>query len=215
MILQNTIDPSGNLCAIEARRVALMGNRGILHNEQREIVKPWAHKSWVCCATSFKNIDRRPLFRTPPNTYSELFFLDEATAYSAGHRPCNYCRREALKAFKHFWCLANRPGCSEKEISTKEIDSQLHLERVQRNRDKVTFQAPLAELPFGTMFKTENQAYLVGRTGILRWSFTGYTQCDTDLPSEVQVLTPLSIVAAFKAGLIPQVNESTTLMPIA
>jgi hypothetical protein len=82
--LQNRVTPRGDLEAVPARG-AWLGNRGILHNDQQEIVAPWRHKAWVTCKLEFKG-RKRVVFS--PGTYSELFFLDEATAFSAGHRPC-------------------------------------------------------------------------------------------------------------------------------
>jgi len=208
MILQNTVDPRGHLQRSETRIVSFMGNRGILHDDDRNIVKPWAHKSWVCCSTSYKSIDRRPLFRTPPNRYSELFFLDEVTAYAAGHRPCNYCRREAFQNFKQFWCMANKPGVTSDSISAKEIDAQIHSERATKGREKMTFFAPISELPVGAMFEIEDAFYAVGVGSFLRWSFNGYHQCKLNINGDVTVLTPRSVVEAFRIGLRPMFHKS-------
>lgn len=89
MPLQNRVTPTGRLEAVPARG-AWTGNRGIIHNERREVVAQWRSKAWITCLLSFRG-RRRPVFS--PHTWSELFFLDEATAFSAGHRPCAYCRR--------------------------------------------------------------------------------------------------------------------------
>lgn len=92
---QNRVTPDGQIIATAARG-SFMGNRGILHNDQQEIVKPFAHKAWIICQLRFKG-RRRQLMQ--PGKYTELFFLDEATALAAGHRPCFECRREAAQAF--------------------------------------------------------------------------------------------------------------------
>jgi hypothetical protein len=185
-----------------------MGNRGILHDEGRNIVRPWAHRCWICCAMSFKAMDRRPIFRTPPNRYSELFFLDDATALAAGHRPCNYCRREALQEFKRFWCLANLPGVSCANVPISTIDAQLHQERARRGGAKVTFQSQLSELPEGTIFAKDGTAFLVHGSGVREWSFVGYSSASISGTANVEVLTPRSVVAALKSGLRLVVHES-------
>src|SRR5262245_6877749 len=92
---QNRVDPFGRLHAVEARGT-WMGNRGVLHNERGQVVAQWRLKRWITCTLSFKN-RWRPVFT--PRRYSELFFLDEATAFSAGHRPCAECRRERYNEF--------------------------------------------------------------------------------------------------------------------
>jgi hypothetical protein len=91
-------------------RGSLIGNRGILHNELGQIVRPWAGKSWVTCALQFKGI-HRAVFST--GTYFEVFFLVEATAFAAGHRPCIYCGELRYAAFKNAWLRANRLDLNE------------------------------------------------------------------------------------------------------
>ena len=90
MPLQNRVTPMGDIIA-DAARGTLMGNRGILHNASRQLgAARWRHRSWICCRLSFKNRRRQVM---APGRYTELFFLDEATALAAGHRPCCECRR--------------------------------------------------------------------------------------------------------------------------
>ena len=98
-MFQNRVDPWGAFHAV-SNRGTLMGNRGILHNAEQVIVSRWKSKRWLTCALHFKVI-RRQVFS--PGNYSELFFLDEATAFAAGHRPCNDCRRDRLKDFREAW----------------------------------------------------------------------------------------------------------------
>lgn len=102
--LQNRVDPWGALCAT-ASRGTLMGNRGILHDDRNRIVRPWAHRAWVTCLLEFNGIKRSRPFS--PGNYSELFFIDEATAFSAGHRPCAHCQRLRHREFKDAWVRAN------------------------------------------------------------------------------------------------------------
>jgi hypothetical protein len=204
-MLQNRVNPWGQLVAV-ADRGTLMGNRGILHNEHKQIVRKWAHKSWVCCSVKFGDLVRPKPFSTP-NNYSELFFLDEATAFAAGHRPCNFCRRERTQAFKSAWVGANRPG--PLPVSLKDIDTVMHRERTARSGEKLTFREQLSELPVGAMFALGETAYVVSDHGFLPWSFAGYGQPqELDPGQAVDVLTPRSVVNAFGAGYVPVLHAS-------
>src|SRR5258707_3661680 len=99
-MLQNRVNPWGELFRTPARGT-MMGNRGrTLHNAQQEIVRSYGGKRWICCLLEFKGRRRQIM---SPGQYTELFFLDEATAFAAGHRPCAECRRERYKAFRAAW----------------------------------------------------------------------------------------------------------------
>lgn len=201
-MLQNRVDPWGMLRSVPERG-SLMGNRGILHNEERAIVKAWAHKHWVTCLLSFNNIKRPSPFSTT-NHYSELFFSDEATAFSAGHRPCAFCQRIRSNEFKAAWLEANVDAPERKGYSLSKIDAVLHKERTQRGGAKLVFEESLSQLPVGTMFEWSGTAYLVTKDGQLPWSFAGYgAHVDLERSSRVKVLTPASIVKAFKVGFLP------------
>lgn len=204
MPLQNRVDPWGKLNAVPARG-SLMGNRGILHNESRQIVRPWAGKSWVTCALQFDGIQRTVFGK---DTYSELFFLDEATAFAAGHRPCNYCRKPRYSDFKAAWLRTNRPDAVGNTPIT-EIDKVLHTERSIPGGKKVMFSAAMSEIPSGTIFEYENTAFLLWKGAIHRWSFDGYTPSSLQVDSQpVNVLTPASIVRMFQNGFMPAVHAS-------
>lgn len=87
MLLQNRVTPFSTI-EINPARGLFTGNRGTLHNNQQQLVNPrWGHKAWIVCQLQFKNL-LRPLME--PNRWTQLFFLDEATAFAAGHRPCGY-----------------------------------------------------------------------------------------------------------------------------
>ncbi len=148
-----------------------MGNRGILHNSNNEIVKPWAHRAWVSCLPTFGTIKRAKPFS--PGNYSELFFWDEATAFAAGHRPCGYCQRQRHLAFKQAWVRGNKPAEGD-AISMSASDRVLHADRAVRGGVKKTYDAVLSELPLGTFFEVDSSAYLVSAQGYLPWSFEGY-----------------------------------------
>lgn len=203
MPLQNRVDPWGRLQAVSSRG-AWLGNRGILHNEQKKIVAPWRHKSWVTCKLQFKDI-RREVFS--PRRYSELFFLDEATALSAGHRPCAECRRERYNEFKNLWL---KSVARRESVSVAEIDKQLHAERAARGGIKVKHSCTFAELPEGAFIEIDDEAFLFWNGELKKWSFDGYVG-SAPLPAEddlVTLLTPPSIVELMRKGLVPQVHES-------
>jgi hypothetical protein len=185
----------------------LTGNRGILHNHRQEIVRPWKNKAWITCALAWGDV-RRPLLS--PGTWTELFFLDEATAFAAGHRPCAFCRRPRYNEFKAAWLAANPGYFPAGEPSIREIDSILHAERIQPGRRKVTFAALAATLPEGAMVEWEASALLKWQDGWRAWSFAGYRTAVHPPPAAatVQVLTPATVVNLFRAGFRPAVHAS-------
>jgi hypothetical protein len=125
MPLQNRINPEGEICRSSARGM-LMGNRGCLHNEAREIVSRSKRDAWVTCLIEFKNIKRKVM---DAGNYTELFFLDEATALAAGHRPCATCRRDRYDAFLAAWSAGNRNG---EKVLAGDVDKQMKLDRAPR-----------------------------------------------------------------------------------
>lgn len=209
MLLENTVDPWSKLHRDKNRVAGLMGNRGVIHDQAREVKKKaWHGKRWICCAKEFKGIDRRPLFRTAPFSYSELFFLDEATAYAAGHRPCNYCRKAELAVLKNLWASLPDRHVDSALVSVDEIDSTLHRERADGDGNKATYRASLKSLPPGTMVSYNNQAFLIRSGGVRLWTSSGYQRASLDPGVEVQVLTPRSIVQLIRLGLPVQAHKS-------
>lgn len=206
MPLQNRVNPFGGLDAVSARG-AWLGNRGIIHNERREIVAQWRTKAWITCELHYRGVRRRVF---SPRTWSELFFLDEATAFAAGHRPCAYCRRERYNEFKHAWCAANAGLLDEPDPRVGVIDARLHAERVDRQGRKVTYAARFGDLPPGTFIALDDAACLIWRGRLFPWSHHGYGSSQPALRSStrVEVLTPGSIVAMFREGFEPQIHES-------
>ena len=205
MPLQNRVTPSGQLQAVSARG-AWLGNRGILHDENKKIVAPWRHKAWVTCKLDFPG-RHRAIFS--PNNYSELFFLDEATAFSAGHRPCAECRKDRYNEFKAAWCAANPEVAGSKPPITQ-IDKKLHSERAIRGGNKVTYDEQFKNIPPGTFIDFEDAPHLFWLGQLYPWSHHGYGQPHSAPPEsmQVRVLTPASIVATFRHGFKPQVHES-------
>ncbi|HKE59325.1 MAG TPA: hypothetical protein VKB46_21600 [Pyrinomonadaceae bacterium] len=210
MPYQNRVDPYGQLRAVKDRG-AWMGNRGILHNDAREIVAQWRLKRWITCHLSFKDRYRRVF---TPHRYSELFFLDEATAFAAGHRPCAECRRQRYNEFREAWSMANPQVAKGEKVRADDIDRQLHLERALRGGGKQSYQSNFGLLPSGTFIDRNGAAQLLWHGALYPWTFAGYgAQISMPASDEVvRVLTPASIVAAFNQGFVPQVHESISLV---
>ena len=172
-----------------------MGNRGILHDDHRRIVRLWQSRRWIACRLRYKGI-RRQIMR--PHAWTELFFLDEATAFAAGHRPCAECRREDYRRFQSLW--QRHVGTS---ASANDMDARLDTER-RTGRKKRTYRADIRDLPSGAFIAIDDRAWLVWNNSFFAWSDAGYhTQRARPTSEEVDVLTPPSIVAVFKAGYIP------------
>lgn len=206
MTLQNRVDPQGQLHAVPARG-DFMGNRGILHNAQQHIVAQWRSKAWITCQLQFKG-RQSPVFA--PDSYSQLFFRDEATAFAAGHRPCAECRRGRFNEYKAAWLQANHDLIETASPTVLSIDNILHRERLLPDKGKRCHEATLGSLPPGSMLLHNGQALLLWQGKLLAWSFDGYQRSTAALPaaSRVQVLTPPSVVRVFASGLLPQVHVS-------
>lgn len=203
MPLQNRVDPWGHIHAVKARG-AFLGNRGILHNDSKQIIRSHQHQAWVTCLLAFKNRKRNLM---SPGTYTELFFLDEATAFAAGHRPCGECRRERYQEFKDLWVKANLDQPA-KQVRVSEINTFMHKERVHRGR-KVTCTYTFDKLPIGCMFARGEAVYLKSQGGVFQWSFNGYNPLrQFDVTDKVSVLTPQSVIKVFELGFTPQIHES-------
>ena len=203
MALQNRVDPHGALRATEARG-AWMGNRGVLHDGSRRVVAAWRLTRWITCVLCWKD-RRRAVFA--PNRYSELFFLDEATSLSAGHRPCAECRRPRYLEFRAAWDAGRRGrDAAPRFLRADEIDRILHAERLDRDGRKKTYRAALSSLPDGTMVERAGAPHLVWGGTLRPWSFGGYGPAvPPALHEQVDVLTPRSIVGAIGTGFVPQV----------
>jgi hypothetical protein len=208
----NRVTPFGEIVACPERGT-FMGNRGILHDNQGNLtVKRWTHSHWVTCVLEFKG-RRHPIMA--PGHYTELFFLDEATALAAGHRPCGECRRSDYNRFKALWLEANPSLIDEPSPRIGVVDRILHRERVNSySRRQVTFQAALADLPNGTFVTLDDSrtACLVWDDDLRVWSPQGYLHRIRRPPgAKVTVLTPRSIVNTLAAGYVPQVLAGNNL----
>ena len=199
MPLQNRVTPFGDIVALEGRGT-LMGNRGILHDAARRIVRPWQVRRWIACRTEFRG-RRRAIMQ--PHTYTELFFLDEAAAFAAGHRPCAECRYADYRRFRTLW--AQRRGVT---AGADEIDRVLHADRVVA-RTKRTYLADVATLPDGAYIALNGTALLVWSGALHAWSALGYTKrIARPARGAVVVLTPRSAVEILQAGYLPAIHPS-------
>src|SRR5579863_2261058 len=185
MPLQNRVDPYGVIFRSPARGT-FMGNRGgSLHNDQREIVRNYKSKCWLTCRLEFN--DRHRVVMSP-HRYTELFFLDEAVAFAAGHRPCFECRRERFNAFTAAWKCASDTKLSESPRAA-EIDAELHRTRIDKRGTKLTYEAALDSLPNGCFVQVDDSAFLVWKDALLLWTPERYTAKHPRANSLVRVLT--------------------------
>ncbi len=205
MPLQNRVTPFSEIVTLEVRGT-MMGNRGIIHdaNTRQLLTRRWQHPAWICCVLDYKGY-QHPIMGQ--GHYTELFFLDEATAFAAGHRPCAYCRRSDFNAFKHAW--AKGQNLRPYSVRAPMIDRQLHNERVTRTRRQITYETQIDELPDGTMIKLDGQPWLSKGSYLLRWRAGGYASLrERQKGTTVEVLTPRSMVAAFVHGYPVSVHPS-------
>ncbi len=204
MPLHNRVTPEGDVVAV-AERGTLLGNRGgCFHTPDRTLTnRRYATRQWICCVLQFKN--RRRLLMQP-GRYTELFFLDEATAWAAGHRPCFECRRaDALRFAETFNAVEGRSG----RAAAPDMDLRLHAERIDRAGRKVVTSGRFGDLPDGAMVRYRGQPGLVHRTRCLPWTFAGYGD-GIAVPGDamVEVLTPPVMIAIMSAGYQPMVHAS-------
>jgi hypothetical protein len=198
--LQNRVTPFGEIAALPGRGT-LTGNRGILHDDVRRIVRPWQVRRWIACRLDVPG-RRRELMR--PHTWTELFFLDEAAAFAAGHRPCAACRHADYQRFKALW-VACHGGLGRAD----DIDARLHADRLIDRTTKRIDHAELQRLPDGTYVLLDGVVWLVFGAQLLAWSDHGYTlRRARPANARVDVLTPSSVVAILSAGYLPQLHPS-------
>ena len=204
MPLQNRVTPTGEI-VVDPSRGMFTGNRGCLHGPDRTLgVSRWRSKLWICCVLDWRGRRRDPM---PPRRWTMLFFLDEATALAAGHRPCGYCRRADHLAFAEAW---RRARGLDRRPKAMELDEWLHRERVEPGtRRQATRPAVAGDLPDGVMVRHEGIIGLVLGGRLLPWSFSGYA-APSPLTGEVLVdlLTPPSIIAAIRAGYRPDLHPT-------
>jgi hypothetical protein len=188
MRYQNRVNPFGEIVAIP-QRGRWMGNRGILH-EGTTIVRRWQHKHWIICETSYKDW-RAPMWE--PRRWTALFFLDEAVALAAGHRPCALCRRPRYNAFVEAW----RASTSEANSRRDDIDNRLHAERTKIR----THRLPWRDLPVGTFAILDAAPVRIGADAVAPWTVEGYGHpIGRPTRGDTEILTPAVTVGVLAAG---------------
>ena len=202
MPLQNRVTPFGEIVATSARGT-FTGNRGIIHDPLTKTLlsKRWSNPAWLICVCDFRD-RRRDVMAS--RSWTELFFLDEATALAAGHRPCFYCRRDDANAFRATW----EEGNGVARVKASEIDATLHAERLDKRKKRLhALPGGIDELPDGAMIAAEGVSYLMVRGRAMRWSFAGYSEV-SDVPRNAMLLTPPSTLRVLSAGYRPIVHMS-------
>lgn len=202
---QNRVTPDGCIRALPERG-DFMGNRGCLHDASGHLgTARWRGRRWITCVLNFNN--RPPRRLMAPGRYTELFFLDEAVALAAGHRPCAECRREAYRAYCSAWEQALGPAGG-----ADSMDDALHAARlVDGTKNQKTFLSDISDLPDGVFVKStpESDPHLLWNGKIWRCVTGGYAAAGPRPASgEVTVLTPRPSVEILRAGYLPQVHRT-------
>ncbi len=202
MPLQNRVTPCGDIIAT-AHRGLFTGNRGIIHDPATRTLlrKRWASPAWLTCVLEFRGRRREVM---AGRSWTELFFLDEATALAAGHRPCFYCRRDDANRFRAAWEKGNRVA----GVLARDIDAVLHRERLDRGRKRLhPLPMPLDRLPDGAMVQAGDDSFLIAHGKPLKWSPAGYARAAQPLEAP-RLLTPPSTLRALAAGYRPVLHPS-------
>ena len=199
MPLQNRVTPLGDLIADPGRGL-VYGNRGCLHDERGRIRRRFATRRWIACRLEFRGWHRAPLMQ--PGRFTELFFLDEATAFAAGHRPCALCRRADYERFVELW-----RDLDTGRVGADAIDARLHLERYRvETREQRHHHGQLDDVPDGAFVLVEGEPHLVRGARLLRWTPSGYVS-PRPRPTRARavVITPPSLLAVLRSGWKPVV----------
>ena len=194
MPLQNRVTPTGEIIATPHRGM-FTGNRGIIHDPATKTLlkKRWSSPAWLTCTCEFRGRRREVMAQ---RSWTELFFLDEATALAAGHRPCFYCRKDDANRFRAAWEKGNRVH----DVRMHDIDTALHHERLDHGKKRLhALLVPLDQLPEGAMVQHGEQSYLVTQGRALKWSPAGYSAPE-QLPDDATLLTPPSTLRTLNAG---------------
>jgi hypothetical protein len=206
MPLQNRVTPTGDIIPT-AHRGMFTGNRGIIHDPATKTLlgKRWASQAWLTCVCEFRGWRRKVM---GGRSWTELFFLDEATALAAGHRPCFFCRRDDALRFRAAWQAGNGAG----SWRATEMDAVLHRERLSGGKKRLhALPMGLEKLPDGAMVQEGAASYLIVQGGALEWSPAGYCRAQHALDGAM-LLTPPSTLCALGAGYKPVLHESAVAL---
>jgi len=198
MPLRNRVTPLSELVSDPARGL-VYGNRGCLHDEVGNIRRRYAGRRWIACRLRFRGWHRSPLMQ--PGRFTELFFLDEATAFAAGHRPCALCRHEDYVRFTELW-EEQHAG----PVGADTIDESLHAERLDPGtRTQRMHEARVEELPDGAFVLIEGEPWLVRGRWLRRYTPGGYAERSPRGTGSTRLITPPSLVHVLRAGWEPVV----------
>jgi hypothetical protein len=202
---QNRVTPFSSLIATSARGT-LTGNRGCLHDEEQNIRRHFQGMRWIICLLEFKGRKRRLM---TPGHYTELFFLDEATALAAGHRPCAECQRARFTQFRDLWAKANPEVAATSRPAAPAMDAAIHQERTAPIDHGDKSCRSIENMPDGVFVTDDGRtAYLILAGRLLRWSAGGYELPTAAVQYPVRVLTPASIVRTLAAGYTADIHRS-------
>jgi hypothetical protein len=201
MPLQNRVTPSGDIIATPHRGL-FTGNRGIIHDPAtKTLTRRWASPAWLTCVCEFRGRRREVM---GGRSWTELFFLDEATALAAGHRPCFFCRRDDANRFRAAW----QQGNGVTSVRARDIDAVLHRERLSGAKKRLhPLTMPLEQLSDGAMVQEGTESFLIVQGQALSWSPAGYRKTQSTL-EDVMLLTPPSTLRALMAGYHPVLHPS-------
>lgn len=204
MPLQNRVLPTGDI-VVDPARGMFTGNRGIIHRPDGTLgTSRWSHKHWLVCTLDHpRGIYHGPM---PDRGWSALFFLDEAVALAAGHRPCHYCRRKAYQAFQHAWAKGVGQGTDRMAM-----DTALHKARVMRTRQKIQHESDARALPDGAFILWDGAPHLVHADRVFRYETDGYTAPIPRPTGLVTVMTPRPTVSILRAGYRPMIHPTARL----
>jgi hypothetical protein len=205
---QNRVTPFSSIVAVSARGT-LTGNRGCLHDDRQNIRRQFQGTRWIICLLDFKGRKRSLM---TPGHYTELFFLDEATALAAGHRPCAECQRDRFTRFRDLWATANPELAGTSRPAATVMDGAVHQERAAPIDDGNRSRISIENLPDGVFVTDDDRtAYLILGGGLRRWSPSGYEVATAPLHYPVRVLTPASVVRTLAAGYSADIHRSALL----
>jgi hypothetical protein len=201
MPLQNRVTPTGDIIATPHRGL-FTGNRGIIHDPAtKTLTRRWASQAWLTCVCEFKGRWRQVM---GDRSWTELFFLDEATALSAGHRPCFFCRRDDANRFRAAW----EEGNGVRRVLARDIDAVLHRERLSGGKKRLhLLPMSMEELPDGAMVQEGLESFLIVQGSALAWSPAGYRKAQNPI-KDAMLLTPPSTLRALSAGYRPVLHRS-------
>ena len=200
--LQNRVTPQGDIIATPHRGM-FTGNRGIIHDPATKTLlrRRWTSRAWLTCVCEFRGRRRKVM---GGRSWTELFFLDEATAFAAGHRPCFFCRRDDANRFSRAW----EDGNGVSNVYAGDIDSVLHRERLDGKAKRLhPLPMRLKQLPDGAMVQAAEASFLIVKGRTLRWSPAGYREAQ-GLIESAMLLTPPSTLRALAAGYRPVLHGS-------